>query len=70
MYYSINPAVIKSILMRMDKKQLQKEISFIESELEFLELGNIRSMMLRLRAFAKNLLKTLINYPGNYEFEF
>lgn len=70
MYYSINPAVTKSILMQMDKKQLQKEISYIESELEHLEPDNIRNMMLRLRSFAKNQLQNLTNLSDNYEFEF
>ena len=54
MYNSVNPAVIKSILGRMKKTDLLKEIRFIQQELETLEKGNKRTMMLRLHQFATN----------------
>jgi hypothetical protein len=59
MYNSVNPAVIKSILAGMKKPDLLKEIQFIQQELENLEKGNKRSMMLRLHQFASNLYNNL-----------
>jgi hypothetical protein len=54
MYNSVNPAIIKSILGGMKKPDLLKEILFIQQELESLEKGNKRNMMLRLHQFATN----------------
>jgi hypothetical protein len=53
MYTTINPAVAKSIMSRMDGFQLQTEIAFFEKELENIKPGNLRTMYLNLRAFAK-----------------
>ena len=70
MYNLINPAVAKSIMLRMDGLQLQTEIAFFELELENLENGNKRKMYLNLRAFAQWRLKKLNSNPYSYEFEF
>lgn len=70
MYNSINPAVAKSIMLRMDGRQLQTEIAFFEKELENLNPGNTRRMYLNLRAFAQRRLKKLYSHPDRYEFEF
>jgi hypothetical protein len=59
MYNSVNPAVIKSILGGMKKPDLLKEIRFIQQELETLEKGNKRTMMLRLHQFATNQYNNL-----------
>jgi hypothetical protein len=59
MYNSVNPAVIKSILGGMKKPDLLKEIQFIQQELETLEKGNKRTMMLRLHQFATNQYNNL-----------
>ncbi len=59
MYNSVNPAVIKSILGGMKKSDLLKEIQFIQQELETLEKGNKRTMMLRLHQFATNQYNNL-----------
>lgn len=60
MYNIINPAVAKSIMLRMSKQQLYAEIAFFELELKDLQAGNKRSMFLRLRAFAQNRIQSLI----------
>jgi hypothetical protein len=70
MYNSINPAVAKSIMLRMDGLQLQTEIAFFENELENLENGNVRKMYLNLRAYAQRRLKSLTAKSESYEFEF
>ena len=70
MYNSINPAVAKSIMLRMDGLQLQTEIAFFENELENLENGNVRKMYLNLRAYAQRRLKSLTVKSESYEFEF
>ena len=59
MYNSVNPAVIKSILGVMKKPDLLKEILFIQQELESLEKGNKRNMMLRLHQYATNQYNNL-----------
>ena len=70
MYNVINPAVAKSIMLRMDIFQLQTEIAFFEQELETLKSGNLRKMYLNLRAFAQKRLKSLTAKSESYEFEF
>ncbi|MFN5416690.1 MAG: hypothetical protein ACK5B9_06495 [Flavobacteriia bacterium] len=70
MYTTINPAVAKSIMTRMDGFQLQTEIAFFETELQNIEPGNLRTMYLNLRAFAKRRLNALIQKNDSYEFEF
>jgi hypothetical protein len=70
MYNVINPAVAKSIMLRMDIFQLQTEIAFFEQELETLKSGNLRKMYLNLRAFAQRRLKSLTSKSESYEFEF
>jgi hypothetical protein len=70
MYTTINPAVAKSIITRMDGLQLQTEIAFFEKELENLEYGNTRQMYLKLRAFAQRRLKSLTAKSESYEFDF
>ena len=70
MYTTINPAVAKSIMTRMDGFQLQTEIAFFETELQSIEPGNLRTMYLNLRAFAKRRLKSITFNSESYEFEF
>jgi hypothetical protein len=70
MYNTINPAVAKSIMTRMDGFQLQTEIAFFELELENIAPGNKRSMYLKLRAYAQRRLKSLTPKSESYEFEF
>jgi hypothetical protein len=70
MYTTINPAVAKSIMTRMDGFQLQTEIAFFEKELENIKPGNLRTMYLNLRAFAKRRLNALTQKNESYEFEF
>ncbi len=70
MYNSINPAVAKSVMTRMDQFQLQTEIAFFEKELQDLKPGNLRKMYLNLRAFAQRRLKSLTAKSENYEFQF
>ena len=56
MYENLNPAVIKSILSTMPKKELVRHIAYIRSQVQALPFGNRRSMFLRLHHFAGQLL--------------
>ncbi len=58
MYRRTNPAVIKSILLRLTKNELLEEIQIIESTIDELEPGNRRTMFLNLHVFA------LSHYPN------
>jgi hypothetical protein len=59
MYTTMNPAVAKSIMSRMNGFQLQTEIAFFEKELQNIEPGNLRRMYLNLRNYAQRRLKSL-----------
>lgn len=52
--YHLNPAVIKSILVSMSKKELEKELQYIRSQVEQLPVGNRRTMFLNLYLFVKS----------------
>lgn len=66
----VNPAVAKSIMSRMNGKQLLTEIAFYEKELHDLKPGNLRSMYLNLRNYAQSRLKSLNAKSDNYELDF
>lgn len=70
MYTTINPAVAKSIMSRMNGMQLQTQIAFFERELEDLKPGNLRRMYLNLRNYAQSRLKALNAKSNNYELDF
>ena len=56
MYNRTNPAVIKSILLRLTKNELIQEIQFMRSQIEELEASNKRNMFISLQDFALNHL--------------
>ncbi|MBI1836206.1 MAG: hypothetical protein HYR91_02965 [Flavobacteriia bacterium] len=56
MYNRTNPAVIKSILLRLTKNELIQEIQFMRSQIEELEASNKRNMFISLQGFALNHL--------------
>ena len=67
MYNTINPAVIKSILIRMKLKDLIVEMEFMRSQIEILEHGNKRNMFLRLYHFSKDREEKLIEYRNSFK---
>lgn len=52
--YHLNPAVIKSILTSMSKKELEKEVQYIRTQVEQLPVGNRRTMFLNLYLFIQS----------------
>ena len=56
MYNRTNPAVIKSILLRLTKNELIQEIQFMRFQIEELEASYRRNMFINLQDFALNHL--------------
>ena len=56
MYNRTNPAVIKSILLRLTRNELLQEVQFMCSQIDELEASNRRNMFINLQYFALNHL--------------
>ncbi len=56
MYRRTNPAVIKAILLRLNKSELIDEIEVIKSKIIESEAGNKRTMLMKLYVFAQDNL--------------
>jgi hypothetical protein len=54
MYKRTNPAIIKSILFRMNQIELIEEIQYIKTQIERLQPGNKKRMFIKLYQFAVN----------------
>jgi hypothetical protein len=54
MYKRTNPAIIKSILLRMNQIELIEEIQYIKTQIESLQPGNRKRMFIKLYQFAVN----------------
>jgi len=59
MYSTVNPAVAKSIMKRMNQEELNTELAFFEVELKKVQEGNYKNMLLRLQEFAKERYEML-----------
>ena len=55
MYNRTNPAVIKSILSKLPKAELIKQIEFMKTQIQELEPSNKRTMFLNLYHFSNQL---------------
>ena len=55
MYNRTNPAVIKSILLRLTKSELLDEIEIIKTKIIELEASNKRTMLMKLYVFAQDI---------------
>jgi hypothetical protein len=56
MYDNVNPAVIKSILLKMTQDELIQEIEFINNQITKQDFGTKKAMYIRLLQFIEHHL--------------